>query len=116
MTPGTINGIIRIKDFNPFWLFRDCSGTQYKQVYPFWCFLNAHYPEGLVSSDPQAYVEAVDAIDNGQWLLEAKRANPNLSIGWGNGPSPDKAFESALRCAGYLKKREEEKKITTETK
>lgn len=86
------------KAFNPVWIFSDLYGGRHCGS-GFWCFLNGHYPAGLVSLTLDTYKAAFSDITEGKWYQEWKLKYPEKPIAWGMGRSPSEAFRSALKMA-----------------
>lgn len=86
----------------PFWVFADLHNG--KNVGgKFLCFINAHYPEEMISGENDVNKRGADKLKDGTWLLEMKKLNPDAKVGWGVGNSPDDAFRAACYSSGYLK-------------
>lgn len=97
--------VIKKHSFHPFWVFADITNEEGGTPI-YWCFLNTHYPAGLVALEKDAYNKAVDDLTSGRWLLsqKANASNKDLKIGFGYDETPSKAFIEACRMAGVIKK------------
>lgn len=86
----------------PFWVFADVGEANKGK---FWCFIGAHYPPGLLSSEHEKYNAALQDLRIGHWKYMALQANPERKIGYGFGDTPSECFISACKMAGYIKQK-----------
>ena len=90
-------------DMNPFWIFRDMFDGKHVGG-KFLCFINAHFPEEMVSQLDAVNARGAAKLKDGSWKVEMlKSLGTDAKVGWGAGTSPDDAFRKACYNSGYLK-------------